>query len=261
MEDQSVKYRRKGRIAAFITAVIVIIVMFISFATSTAEEGGGESILIQFGDPDAGMSDPYEPSADSPDEYVEAEELPDVPDSDVGPEVLTDPDSDAPVIKTEDKPKRNESNSKDKEVEKPAEKPKAPRFQGSTFNSGGGSKDGKKPGTEGDPDGKGDNPTGGLVPGTGGDIGGGLSGRGVARRDRPNNNTNVFGTVVVSVCVDQSGKVVSATYTQDGSTTSNGGLVSISIASAKKFQFQPNPNAPDKQCGTITFRFMPKPKE
>lgn len=262
MEDQSPKYRRRGRVAAFITGVVVVVLMFINLATTQADEGGGQSILIQFGDPDAGMNDAYDPYSDAPDDVQESQEAPDaqVSDADVTDDVLTDDNSDAPAIKKKEDPKKETSDNK-KEVEKPADKPKTPKFSGSTFNpnkSGGGRSDGNKPGQGGDPDGSGDNPTGGLVPGTGGDIGGGLSGRGVARRDRPNNSTNQFGTVVITVCVNQDGRVISAEYTQKGSTTSVGSLIDLAIASARKFQFAQNANAPDKQCGTITYRFLPK---
>ncbi len=71
------------------------------------------------------------------------------------------------------------------------------------------------------------------------------------------NNTGQFGTVVISICVDKDGDVVSADFTQRGSTNADGGLVALAEKAAKSYKFQGNPNAPDKQCGTVTFKFRP----
>ena len=87
-------------------------------------------------------------------------------------------------------------------------------------------------------------------------VGGGLGDRGVASAHTPKDNSQKEGTVVVKVCVDKSGRVTSAEFTQRGSTTSDSQLKKIAIESARKWRFQKG--AVDKQCGTITYRFKVK---
>ena len=66
-------------------------------------------------------------------------------------------------------------------------------------------------------------------------------------------NTQKTGRVVIRVCVDASGKVTSADFTQRGSTTSDSQLRATAIRNAKKFKFAAG--SVDKQCGSITYDF------
>lgn len=86
-----------------------------------------------------------------------------------------------------------------------------------------------------------------------GQVGGGLSDRGVARTDTPSAKFNREGTVMISVCVDKVGRVISARITARGTTISNAQLHNISLSSAKKWRFQLGEI--DKQCGTVTYNF------
>ena len=125
---------------------------------------------------------------------------------------------------------------------------------------GGGKGDGKgttgKPGNQGDPGG---DPNAGALSGisTGaGTVGGGLSGRGYKRPSPPKDNSQATGVVVIYVCVDKRGNVISADYTQAGSTTANSKLIRIAKSNAKKYKF--DPGSVDKQCGTIRYDFKVK---
>ena len=125
---------------------------------------------------------------------------------------------------------------------------------------GGGKGDGKgntgKPGNQGDPGG---DPNAGALSGisTGsGTVGGGLSGRGYQRPSPPKDNSQATGVVVVYVCVDKNGTVISAEYTQSGSTTADSNLKRIAIENAKKYSF--DRGSIDKQCGTIRYDFKLK---
>ena len=122
----------------------------------------------------------------------------------------------------------------------------------------GGSGKGKtdKPGNQGDPGGDPDaSKLEGISTGSG-MVGGGLSNRGVLSEPVIRDNSQKTGRVVVKVCVDRSGGVISATYTQKGSTTTDSHLKSIAITSAEKFRF--TSSSIDKQCGTITIDFQVK---
>lgn len=125
---------------------------------------------------------------------------------------------------------------------------------GSLFGGDGNSNesDGKK----GDPDGSNDSKileglSGGLS-----EVGGGLSGRGIIYEPKINENSQKTGKVVVKVCVDQSGSVISSKYTQRGSTTTDSELVNVAEKAAAKYKFTPGELA--EQCGTITIDFKLK---
>ena len=87
-------------------------------------------------------------------------------------------------------------------------------------------------------------------------IGGGLENRGVVYEPRINDSSQKSGKVVVKVCVDENGRVISANYTQKGSTTNDGDLRRIAEDAARQYRF--TPFALDKQCGTITINFILK---
>lgn len=84
-------------------------------------------------------------------------------------------------------------------------------------------------------------------------VGGGLSNRGVLYEPDVKDSSQKTGRVVVSVCVDQTGNVISANYTQRGSTTTDSELRALAERSARKFKFSQADI--DKQCGTITIDF------
>lgn len=113
-----------------------------------------------------------------------------------------------------------------------------------------------KAGNQGDPDG---DPSSSKLEGisTGsGRVGGGLGSRGVVRSPKATDNSQEQGTVVVKVCVDGNGKVLSAEFTQRGSTATSSRLKQIALSNAKKWRF--SKGAVDKQCGTITYNFKVK---
>ncbi|MDO8366449.1 MAG: TonB family protein [Saprospiraceae bacterium] len=152
-----------------------------------------------------------------------------------------------------------------------AKRDKVKSNAGSAFgkpgSSGQGAGGGGKPGNGGINGGTGDNPFGkssGTGGGTGGgdgtgdgpSIGGGLGGRKVERRGAIKDNSQKSGKVVIEVCVNSSGSVVSADYKLQGSTTSDSELKSKALQAAKGYRFAPS--TADQQCGTITFNFTLK---
>ncbi len=86
-------------------------------------------------------------------------------------------------------------------------------------------------------------------------IGGELSNRGVLRRAIPikNRASNDRGTIVLDICVDKEGNVISAGYTLKGSTTNSTILKNLAIQNAKIYQFAKG--SVDKQCGIIRYEF------
>lgn len=144
-------------------------------------------------------------------------------------------------------------------AEKAAREAEAKKFGdqiGGLFGNGDGKGNTGKPGSQGDPNG---DPNASNLEGisTGsGKVGGGLGGRGIVKSPKVTDNSQKQGKVVLKVCVDSTGKVVSAERTQRGSTTSDSRLISLAIQNAKSWKF--NKGTLDKQCGTITYDFKVK---
>lgn len=86
-----------------------------------------------------------------------------------------------------------------------------------------------------------------------GRIGGGLSNRGVLFEPEINDNSQKTGKVVIKVCVDKTGTITEAKFTQRGSTTTDNYLVNVATKAAKKYTFTPSDI--ETQCGNITIDF------
>ena len=115
---------------------------------------------------------------------------------------------------------------------------------------GNGSGNGGAPGNQGDPNG---DPNSSALEGLGtGRVGGGLSNRG-GKGPKLSDRSQKNGKVLVKVCVDSKGKVISASPTQGGSTIWDASLNRKIKANAMKWSFAGGEL--DKQCGTITYTF------
>ena len=140
------------------------------------------------------------------------------------------------------------------EAKRKADLEAAKKQYGDVFGEGKGKTDTE--GNQGDPDGDPDaSNLEGISTGSG-KVGGGLGNRGVRYEPTIKDQSQKTGRVVVKVCVDRNGNVVSADYTQRGSTTTDADLKRLAIASAKRFRF--TESTIDKQCGTITIDFKLK---
>lgn len=140
----------------------------------------------------------------------------------------------------------------EEEARKKAEADKLKNQIGGLFGNGSGKGNTGKPGNQGDPNG---DPNAEKLEGvsTGsGTVGGGLGNRG-GSGPAITDDSQKSGTVVVKVCIDQNGNVVSAEFTQSGSTTGDATLKNLAVNNAKKWRFKGG--SVDKQCGTITYRF------
>lgn len=93
----------------------------------------------------------------------------------------------------------------------------------------------------------------GISTGSGRD-GEGLDSRGVVFAPDIKDNSQKTGKVAVKVCVSKSGKVISARYTQKGSTTTDQYLVDLAEKNAAKYTF--TPSTIEEQCGVITINFL-----
>lgn len=84
----------------------------------------------------------------------------------------------------------------------------------------------------------------------------GLGGRRVLERPPVRDSTAKTGMVVVHLCVNRKGKVISAEYAPKGSTTSDTHLIRLATENARQWRFEKSNEK--KQCGNITFNFLLK---
>lgn len=108
----------------------------------------------------------------------------------------------------------------------------------------------------------------GTGPGSGSGSGGGngagvgtgngnyrLAGRKVLAKPAPRYTCNEQGTVVVEISVDKDGRVISASPGARGTTNAAKCLLDQAKIAAMNTKFDPSSSAPEKQVGTIVYRF------
>ncbi|MCR5445491.1 MAG: TonB family protein [Bacteroidales bacterium] len=83
-----------------------------------------------------------------------------------------------------------------------------------------------------------------------------LNGRTKVNLPLPTYKSNVQGRVIIQIWVNREGKVTRAEFQPKGSSTTNGSLVNKAKEAALKASFNPDPNAPEEQKGTITYLFV-----
>jgi len=89
-----------------------------------------------------------------------------------------------------------------------------------------------------------------------GSIRGVLGNRKVLKIPSIKDDSQKKGRVVVKICVDAKGDVVSSDYTMMGSTTSDTYLIKLAEEGAKGYKFSPSANP--KECGKVTIEFLLK---
>ncbi len=89
-----------------------------------------------------------------------------------------------------------------------------------------------------------------------GSAGDGLGNRSLLHAPEINDSTQKQGRVIINICVNGSGKVMSAEYTQRGSTTTDAHLIRLATSSAKKYRF--SESQVEEQCGEVIIDFKLK---
>ena len=124
------------------------------------------------------------------------------------------------------------------------------------YNGGGGSGTGSGGGN-----GSGEGLGTGIGYGTGSGSGKGsgngnwkLDGRKLSSSSKQQQKCNEYGTVVVQIKVNRNGNVIAAKYSKGTDNTSQC-LLDAAYATAKSYKWQPDPDAPETQIGSITINF------
>lgn len=247
-----------------ITSIIFVIlfVLFFYLGLTSLDPPPENGIAINFGTTEFGSGDiqPTETIQSAPQPTAAKAAAP----SD--DEILSQDLEEAVVIKAVKKAQPTKQVATEEVKPKPKENPKPSKSTTDALSSliNGPKSDGKAKGGEGPDDTAGDkgsingNPYANSYYGSGGGTGNGsgwgLNGRSISARGKEVQKCNEFGTVVVQITVNRSGNVIAAKYTK-GTTNTNPCLIEPALATARKYRWQPDSNAPETQIGFITVNF------
>ncbi len=169
--------------------------------------------------------------------------------------------------KKEEKPKTKDTVVSNTETapllqEKPKEKPKPVINQRALFKGSSKNKTGQSQGNttgggdQGKPHGYKDSNRYDGQGGQGNGVAFSLGGRGAKYLEKPTAKFTETGTVVVSIWVNPSGKVIRAQVNPKGTTVLDNSLRKIAVEAALNSTFAQDPTAPGQQRGTITYEFV-----
>ncbi len=262
------KHKRKSMtITVLLHLVILFLIIFViglKYMDPPLEKG----IAVNFGTTDQGSGNkqPHQPIKSAP-RNTNPEPV-SKPKAEVKEEVVTQHNEEAPVIKNE-KPKKEVKETpvkeEPKEVVKPSPKPDKSTTDALSSIINGPKRDGTAEGSEGDDNQPGDkgNPNGdpnapgyyGTGKGLDGDGNYLLGGRKALNKEKYVQDCNEAGTVVVSIEVDRTGRVISATPGVRGTTNNSRCLLEPAKRAALATRFNSDDKAPAKQIGKIIYRF------
>ena len=252
------KNKRKGILwTAGIHVGMVVLFLFVGL--NYLEPKPEDGIVINFGyDPGGSGTEPVVESSSSPSEVTEenVEPTESTESTEQIDEVATQDSEEVPAIDQEDQSSREQAASEAEEQQPDEELDNSLNDFFDNPNSSEGETGGT--GDQGDPTGDQDAPDHYGNQGSGGDGDYQLGGRIPLSKPKPTYDCNEEGKVVVKIWVDQSGSVVRAEAGERGSTTAASCLLRRAEEAAKKTKFQGDPDAPDRQIGTIIYRFYQK---
>ena len=267
------KHKKKS---AVITALILglILLGIFNFGMQYLDPPDEYGLAINFGDSNIGNGDPVvktkaNPKVEKVEEKVDKKiEEKVIPKETIKDEVITQDTKDATVIEKSIKKKEEKPVDEKKKIEKPKDKPKPKKPSKETqdlLNNllKGDSKDGENNGEGNDDDSglkgnKNGDPKSTKYYGNNGSDGDknyNLAGRNALSKPIEKPDCNEEGIVVVSIEVDNSGKVIKATPGVKGSTNTAKCLLDPARSAALKTKWNMDPNAPSTQRGTIIYRF------
>ncbi|MEM7187266.1 MAG: energy transducer TonB [Bacteroidota bacterium] len=259
--------RKSMRITVIIHLVILLLCFF--FGLTYLDPPPEDGIAVNFGTTNFGKGNnqPTEPIKSAP-KQSSPEPVP-VTKTEIKEEVVTQDAEDAPVIKKEEKVEEVKKTVKEKPKKEPPKKvePKPDKSTSDALSSliNGPKSDGTAEGSEGDDNRNGDkgDPNGdpnaksyyGNGVGLDGDGNYMLGGRQAVRKAKEKQDCNEAGKVVVSIEVDRSGRVISATPGVRGTTNNSRCLLEPAKKAALATKFNSDSNAPAKQIGKIIYNF------
>ncbi len=246
------KNRRKAIIGTVLFHIGLLLCFIFMGLTYQIPPPAEEGITINFGYQDFGSG------SEQAEQIVEEEEI--TPQEIVNNNPVVEDISTQDIEETPTE-KLNEQLEKTKEVKKIEEKKPEPVINTRALYPG---KKQNNSNSQGISDGQGDQGSQDGDPNSNAYTGGGigtngiayqLGGRTIVEIKKPNYDSQQQGKVVVTIRVDRSGNVISATPGAKGSTTTNTYLYSKAKEAALKTTFEANTTAPEIQVGTIIYNF------
>ena len=272
-------YKKKS---TAITAVILIALLWMIFNFGMKYQDPPEEygIAINFGTSNQGYEIPNDilPSKESSEQVQEEvqekvqeekmeETTEDISEETIKEEVVTQTEKEAPVIEKPEEVEVKEVEKKEKpKKEKPTPKPKKPSkntLQAFDNLLKGDTSDGNKAGEgndavsglKGDKNGDPSSTKYYGNSGSSGESNYNLAGRNALSKPIEQHNCEEEGTVVVSIEVDKYGTVLKAVSGVKGTTNSANCLLKPAREAALRTTWNADPNAPNKQKGTIIYKF------
>lgn len=257
----------KGWIVSLLMHILVIIGLFLPMMVSKTPPPQQEGLLVNLGLPDEGQGQETPKGNEhevipEPAQQQERKQVEQVtsrtPSKQVAEKSITSSQESTVSAKQAEAKKAAQADAQRKAAEEARQQEsynKTKKSYGDLLGGGGKGNTGK-PGSQGDPNG---DPNSNVLEGISngsGRVGGGLGSRGVLHEPQINDRSQKTGRVVITVCVDKSGKVIKADYTQKGSTTTDSELKDIARKAALQFKF--TLSEIEEQCGTITVDFKVK---
>lgn len=267
-ESENEKLARQSKLRGLMITMLIhgIILLVLAFILSLEKpwpplpESG---VMLNYGTSDLGMGD-VQPMGDE--SMVEMSSV-QPEQSASGDKIITNDKSTSsiftPLINTN--PTNNSSTSTNTSTTTSPPTPPKPKHvyggaNGKPNNSSGQGPDGvpgDKGKTNGTPGGTSYSGDPGFNGGNGSGVSGlNLAGRKITKYPTINDNSQKKGKVAVKIKVDKSGHVISAVFTNSGSTTTDSYLVNLAVKAAGETIF--NPSEAIEQIGTITFSFRVK---
>jgi TonB family protein len=268
------KNRVKGIIGTILFHALLLATLIIFALSTPLPLPGEEGVEVNLGSSDLGTGLVQE---EEPAERVQENKPPPPPPPEeevIDEKIITQEVEEAPVVQEERIEKREERREIEKEHVEPIEEvveeepveqepePEPPKvdpramYKGkSTDNKGADQGLTGQPGDQGKPDGDPDVNTYDGQGGAGDGIGFDLGGRGAKYLHKPTYSSEEQGRIKVEIRVNRNGKVVRAKIAK-GTNIADTKLQNQAISAALKSTFQPDPNAPEIQIGTITYNFI-----
>lgn len=264
-EQDNDKRRLWGFLGVALYAIVFAALMFVTYTVNLPRTEAGILIDLQVGEPAGGggggsrpLGRPDNRPARTPSRAVQANPV--IASDDSPSTIEVPPVSDRPATETTTVQETTPAREVDQRALFPGRNSgNASSTQGAADGTAGGSGTGSGTGAgSGSGSGSGSGTGSGMGSGNGSGVGSGsgfsLSGRYlIGSLPRPAYNADAEGRVVVRITVNREGKVTSAVYEQEGSTTNHGDLVSEARRAALKAMF--TPSDADVQTGTITYIF------
>ncbi len=247
------KHQKKAFIESVIVMAILIALMFIVGLKYLDPPPPG-NIAINFGFNEQGSGN-VQPQKNKPVNVPNPQPVKKQPEK-----ILTQENTDNPVIKTTKSPEKKPKQTKPAPT-KPKPSKETSEVLKNIFDAPEGennsASEGNDANTKGDKGSSQGNSNTDNYYGTGGNGGNDpnyqLGNRKAIKKPRPKFNCNEEGKVVIKITVNRAGKVISAV--KDKGTTASECLTNAAIEAAKNTTWEPDPNAEPKQIGKIIYNF------